>query len=71
VSLCSSSSEAVAAFLAIHGKINGLGHINEGALCQEFLEGKEYVLDGVCRDGVYKVSRYMNSNNIRTYTYIA
>jgi len=55
VSLCSSSAEAVAAFLSIHGKVNGLGHINHGALCQEYLTGVEYVLDGVCRDGVYKV----------------
>ena len=29
--------------------------VNAGALCQEFLEGAEYVVDGVSRDGVYKV----------------
>ena len=37
------------------GGTNGLGQINDGALCQEFLQGTEYVLDGVSRDGEYKV----------------
>ncbi len=27
-----------------------------GALCQEYLHGREYVVDGVCRDGVYKIT---------------
>ena len=44
------------AFTQIHGHANGLGHENDGALCQEFLTGTEYVIDGVSRDGVYKVS---------------
>lgn len=56
VHLCETALEAVAAFQSIDGHMNGLGHVNEGALCQEFLIGTEYVLDGVCRDGIYKVS---------------
>jgi hypothetical protein len=40
----------------ISGNLNGLGQVNHGALCQEFLRGTEYVLDGVSRDGVYKVT---------------
>lgn len=36
-------------------KLNGLGQLNDGALCQEFLRGSEFVIDGVSRDGVYKV----------------
>lgn len=36
-------------------QLNGLGQRNDGALCQEFLRGTEFVIDGVSRDGVYKV----------------
>jgi len=43
------------AFNSINGHANGLGHTNDGALCQEFLSGTEFVIDGVSRDGVYKV----------------
>ena len=57
VYLCSSKEEALAAFKVIAGKRNGVGLINEGALAQEFLEGKEYVIDKVSRDGVHKVSQ--------------
>ena len=32
-----------------------MGQINTGALCQEYLSGIEYVIDGVSRDGIYKV----------------
>lgn len=53
---CSTVDEMVSAFMDIHGQSNGLGHLNEGALCQEFLSGTEYVVDGVSRDGVYKVT---------------
>jgi hypothetical protein len=49
------ADQAAAGFHRIHGLLNGLGARNEGALVQEFLAGTEYVLDGVCRDGVYKV----------------
>ena len=52
---CSTVNEVIDAFKAIHGHINGLGQVNDGALCQEFLQGTEYVVDGVSRDGVYKV----------------
>jgi len=37
------------------GSVNGLGQINEGVLVQEFLQGTEYVIDSVSRDGVHKV----------------
>lgn len=56
VFLCGTEAEAISAFLKIHGHFNGLGQINDGALCQEFLSGTEYVIDGVSRDGVYKVT---------------
>ena len=52
---CGDKEQALKAFLSIHNHSNGLGQINDGALCQEYLSGKEYVIDGVSRDGVYKV----------------
>lgn len=55
VFLCETEAEAIAAFNAISGQINGLGAINHGALAQEYLFGTEYVVDGISRDGVYKV----------------
>jgi hypothetical protein len=55
IHLCETNEQAVAAFHAVHGQINGLGQINDGVLCQEYLAGTEYVVDGVSRDGVYKV----------------
>lgn len=56
VFLCTSEEETMQAFSAINGHANGLGHTNHGALCQEFLSGTEFVIDGVSRDGVYKVT---------------
>jgi hypothetical protein len=44
------------------GKVNGLGLINDGALIQEFLAGKEYVIDQVSfylDYSYYKVSYYL------------
>jgi biotin carboxylase len=55
VFLCKSPEEVQTAFKSIHNHSNGLGHKNDGALCQEFLSGTEFVIDGVSRDGVYKV----------------
>ena len=53
------------AFNSINGHANGLGHMNDGALCQEFLSGTEFVIDGVSRDGVYKVciNPFIMNNN--------
>jgi biotin carboxylase len=53
--LCNTKEEALMAFKSIHGKINGLGLINDTVLVQEFLVGKEYVIDKVSRDGVHKL----------------
>lgn len=55
VFLCTSLEEAELAFQRILGKINGIGLLNESVLVQEFLEGKEYVVDKVSKDGVHKV----------------
>lgn len=53
--LCNTKEEALVAFKFIHGKINGLGLVNDTVLVQEFLVGKEYVIDKVSRDGVHKL----------------
>eukprot|EP00953_Heterococcus_sp_UTEX-ZZ885_P040223 20572-Heterococcus_DN1.PRE.1 len=50
-----SVDEVRQAFDTINGKVNGLGSVNEGALVQEYLDGTEYVIDSVSRDGVHKV----------------
>lgn len=55
VFLCSNADEAEVAFTRILGKRNGLGLINEAVLAQEFLQGKEYVIDKVSKDGAHKV----------------
>lgn len=55
VFLCCTREEAATAFTRINGKRNGLGLVNDGALVQEFLAGKEYVIDKVSRDGEHKL----------------
>jgi len=55
VFLCDDIDEAKIAFQKIFGKRNGLGAINDSVLAQEFLRGKEYVVDQVSRDGVHKI----------------
>lgn len=55
VTLCTSLVACQQAFGNIMGKVNGLGLVNRAVLVQEYLEGTEYVVDIVSRDGVHKV----------------
>ena len=55
VFLCDTKEDAITAFNRILGKRNGLGLLNESVLVQEFLVGKEYVIDKVSRNGVHKL----------------
>lgn len=55
VTVCESLDAALAAFRAIHGQFNFLGRVNRGAVCMEYVEGTEFVLDTVSRDGSCKV----------------
>ncbi|KAJ0403433.1 hypothetical protein ATCC90586_001722 [Pythium insidiosum] len=55
VVLCFSIEEAERTFKSILGKINGLGIENNAVLLQEYLEGDEYVVDTVSRNGIHKV----------------
>ena len=54
VFLCGSLEAVQEAFLSVNGKVNGLGQVNEGVLVQEYLEGPEFVVDHVSRDGAHK-----------------
>ena len=56
VTLCLNLQEVQAAFGNIMGKVNGLGLVNKAVLVQEYLEGTEYILDLVSRDGEHKVA---------------
>ncbi|CAN0503402.1 unnamed protein product, partial [Laminaria digitata] len=35
--------------------VNGLGRVNEGALGMQCLDGAEYVVDSVSRDGEHRI----------------
>lgn len=56
VFLCRTEDEVLKAYYAIAGKQNFLNCINEGALMQEYVEGNEYVVDVVSRNGEHKVN---------------
>lgn len=55
VTVCDSLEAALSAFRAIHGQFNFLGRVNRGAVCMEYVEGTEMVVDTVSRDGACKV----------------
>lgn len=55
VFLCANEDEALTAFSRIMGTMNGIGLSNECVLVQEYLKGKEYVIDKVSLDGVHKL----------------
>ena len=55
VTLCINIDEVMNAFTSIMGKHNHLGLSNCAVLVQEFLEGTEYVIDSVSRDGDHKI----------------
>ena len=55
VMLCESLESAVSAFRKIYGQFNLLSQVNEAVLCMEIVEGTEYVIDSVSRNGECKV----------------
>lgn len=55
VYLCESEEELHRRFDEILGHQNQLGFVNDAVVVQEFLEGKEYVVDTVSRRGKHKV----------------
>ncbi|KDO25947.1 hypothetical protein SPRG_08601 [Saprolegnia parasitica CBS 223.65] len=55
VSLCTSLEDVQKAYDTVLGKVNHLGIQNQALLVQEYLEGTEYVIDTVSRDGEHKV----------------
>jgi len=55
VTKCETVGQVKRAVERLVGSVNGLGQVNEGVLVQEFLQGTEYVVDSVSRNGVHKV----------------
>ncbi|OQS05326.1 hypothetical protein THRCLA_20652 [Thraustotheca clavata] len=55
VSLCKSLEDVENAYKSVIGKVNHLGIQNTALLIQEYLEGTEYVVDTVSRNGEHKV----------------
>jgi biotin carboxylase/CelD/BcsL family acetyltransferase involved in cellulose biosynthesis len=56
VRLCESTQTVARAFQAIHGQTNRFGFRNETVLVQEFLPGREYVVDTVSHDGHHRLA---------------
>lgn len=56
VHLCASPAEMSRAFHAVHGHVDRLGFRNETVLVQEFLVGREYVVDTVSQDGCHRLA---------------
>lgn len=54
VKLCSTYEEAVEHFHVLMKSQKVNGGANSAVVCQEFLKGKEYVVDHVSRDGLHK-----------------
>jgi biotin carboxylase len=56
VKLCTTVEEAEEHFTLLMTSQRKVGSQNASVLCQEFLKGKEYVVDHVSRDGVHKTT---------------
>merc|ERR1712176_1554572 len=56
VKLCHTIEEAEEHFMLLMTSQRKVGSQNASVLCQEFLKGKEYVIDHVSRDGVHKTT---------------
>ena len=52
---CRSKSDLRRAFDSIMNHKNAFGDMNQAVVVQEFIEGTEYIVDTVSRDGVHKV----------------
>lgn len=55
IMLCHTVEDALYAFKSIHDQESTIGHKHDGALIQEFINGIEYIIDGVSRDNKYKI----------------
>ncbi|MDS1269615.1 ATP-grasp domain-containing protein [Lipingzhangella sp. LS1_29] len=72
VHICSSRAEAHEALERILGQANIFGAPNDAALCQEYLTGTEYVLNGIACQGKHVFtegwrSDKINNNGFRVY----
>lgn len=55
VNLCHSRAELRQSVEELLGELNALGTLNSGILVQEYLGGRELVVDSVSREGVHKI----------------
>jgi len=55
VAICGSAAEVLAAFTSLSGATNAMGLQNTSVLLMEYLQGREYIVDTVSRDGQHKV----------------
>lgn len=56
VRLCASPAAVAEAFHALHGHTDVLGHRNDTVLAQQYLRGREYVIDTVSLDGRHRLA---------------
>lgn len=54
--VCHNALDVTAAYHKIMGNLNILEEVNYNVLCQEFLQGKEYVINSVSYDGKHYIS---------------
>ncbi|MCZ7416242.1 MULTISPECIES: ATP-grasp domain-containing protein [unclassified Streptomyces] len=55
VAVCEDAGQVRAAVQATVGTLNRLGLVNESVLCQEFLDGQQYLVNSVSVDGSHRV----------------
>lgn len=55
IMLCRNLEEALFTFKSIHDQESSIGNKHDGALIQEFIDGTEYIIDGVSRNNNYKI----------------
>ncbi|MGW7282687.1 ATP-grasp domain-containing protein [Streptomyces sp. NPDC054844] len=56
VSVCDTPSESVAAYQRVRHAVNDFGLRNKGVVAQEYLNGTEFVVNTVSRDGRHRVT---------------
>jgi biotin carboxylase len=61
---CKNLEDAMAAFAHLHGKPNAFGQLNREVLIQEYLDGCEYYVNTMSRDGIHRVAELWQTTHI-------
>ncbi len=64
VRICFEEHEALAAFRTIFGKKNVVGIVNDSVLVQEFIEGEQYVVNGVSIGGKHRITELWHEQRL-------